>query len=70
MDKDELIEAQNQVIGILFEVVKRMSENSNLDEEYVTLALSGGSADRMREIRDARQQNADVISRLLQQLET
>ena len=70
MDKDELIEAQNQVIGILFEVVKRMSENSNLDEEYVTLALSGGSSDRMREIRDARQQNADVISRLLQQLET
>ena len=70
MDKDELIQAQNQVIGILFEVVRRMSENSTLDEEYVTLALSGGSADRMGEIRDARQQNADVISRLLRQLET
>ena len=70
MEKDELIEAQNQVIGILFEVVKRMSENSTLDEEYVTLALSGGSADRMNEIRNARQQNADVIARLLRQLET
>ncbi|MBI1657988.1 MAG: hydrolase [Thaumarchaeota archaeon] len=69
MDKDELIQAQTQVIGILFEVVKRMSENSTLDEEYVTLALSGGSADRMSEIRDARQQNADVIARLLRQLE-
>ena len=70
MDKDELIRAQNQVIGILFEVVKRMNENSTLDEEYVTLALSGGNADRMNEIRKIRQQNAGVITRLLQQLET
>ena len=32
--KDELIEAQKEVIGILFEVVKRLQENNNLDEEY------------------------------------
>jgi hypothetical protein len=70
MDKDELIRAQNQIIGILFEVVKRMNENSTLDEEYVTLALSGGNTDRMNEIRKIRQQNAGVITRLLQQLET
>ena len=32
--KDELIEAQKQVIGILFEVVKRLQSNNDLDEEY------------------------------------
>ena len=32
--KDELIEAQKQVIGILFEVVKRLQANNDLDDEY------------------------------------
>jgi len=32
--KDELIEAQKQVIGILFEIIKRLQENNDLDEEY------------------------------------
>ena len=70
MDKDELIRAQSQVIGILFEVIKRMNENSALDEEYMTLALAGRDADRMQEIREERQQNAEVVSRLLSQLES
>ena len=33
-EKDELIDAQKQVIGILFEVIKRLQANSDLDEEY------------------------------------
>ena len=33
-EKDELIDAQKQVIGILFEVIKRLQTNNNLDEEY------------------------------------
>ena len=33
-EKDELIDAQKQVIGILFEVIKRLQSNSDLDEEY------------------------------------
>ena len=33
-EKDQLIEAQKQVIGILFEVVKRLQANNDLDEEY------------------------------------
>ena len=35
--KDELIEAQKQVIGILFEVIKRLQANNDLDEEYFQL---------------------------------
>jgi hypothetical protein len=33
-NKDELIAAQNQVIGILFEIIKRLQANNDLDEEY------------------------------------
>ena len=32
--KDELIDAQKQIIGILFEVIKRLQANNDLDEEY------------------------------------
>ena len=35
--KDELIEAQKEVIGILFEIVKRFQANNELDEEYFEL---------------------------------
>ena len=34
-DKDELIKAQNEVIGILFEVIKKLQENIDLQEEGV-----------------------------------
>ncbi len=37
--KDELIDAQKQVIGILFEVVKRLQTNNNLDDEYFQLIV-------------------------------
>ena len=33
-NKDELIDAQKQVIGILFEIIKRLQVNNDLDEEY------------------------------------
>jgi len=33
-EKDQLIDAQKQVIGILFEVIKRLQTNNDLDEEY------------------------------------
>ena len=69
-DKDETILAQSRVIGILFEIIERMNENSVLDEEYLTLALSGGDGERMEEIRSARRQNAEEISRLLSRLES
>ena len=39
-NKDELIEAQKEVIGILFEIIKRFQANNELDEEYFQLASS------------------------------
>ena len=39
--KDELIEAQKQVIGILFEIIKRLQENNDLDEEYFQIISIG-----------------------------
>ena len=35
--KDELIKAQKEVIGILFEIIKRFQANVELDEEYFQL---------------------------------
>ena len=68
--KDELIEAQKQVIGILFEVVKRLQENNNLDEEYFEI-VSSENPDRSRlaQIMSERSENAKIVGRLLEQLE-
>ena len=33
-NKDELIKAQNELIGILFEIIKRLQSNNELDTEY------------------------------------
>ena len=70
-DKDELIEAQKQVIGILFEVIKRLQANNDLDEEYFQM-ISKGKKDekRISEIQNERTENAKIVGRLLEQLET
>lgn len=70
-NKDELIEAQKQVIGILFEVIKRLQTNNNLDEEYFKI-ISNPTKDekRLDEIIKERTENAKIVSRLLEQLET
>jgi hypothetical protein len=72
-DKDELIRAQNELIGILFEIIKRLQANNTLDEEYFQI-LSGAnrSADKKRldEILAERQENSKTVSRLLEKLET
>ena len=33
-NKDELIKAQNELIGVLFEIIKRLQSNNELDTEY------------------------------------
>ncbi len=69
--KDELIDAQNQIIGILFEVVKRLQANNNLDEEYFQLiAKDSKNKTRLKEILNERTENAKIVGRLLEQLET
>ena len=44
-DKDELIKAQNEVIGILFEVIKKLQENIDLQEEGVQLIIKSKDDD-------------------------
>jgi len=68
--KDELIEAQKQVIGVLFEVIKRLQTNNDLDEEYFQI-ISEDSKNhtRLREILNERTENAKIVGRLLEQLE-
>ena len=44
-NKDELIEAQKEVIGILFEIIKRYQTNNELDEEYFQLVSNVSKRD-------------------------
>lgn len=70
-EKDELIDAQKQVIGILFEVIKRLQANNDLDEEYFQIISKGTKNEkRITEIQNERAENAKIVSRLLEQLET
>ena len=70
-EKDKLIDAQKQVIGILFEVIKRLQANKDLDEEYFQMLSNGNKNEiRIKEISDERTENAKIVSRLLEQLET
>jgi hypothetical protein len=69
--KDELIDAQKQVIGILFEIIKRLQENNKLDEEYFQLINNDKKNEtRIKEINSERTENAKIAGRLLEQLET
>ncbi|HJJ22751.1 MAG TPA: hydrolase [Nitrosopumilus sp.] len=69
--KDELIDAQKQIIGILFEVIKRLQANNDLDEEYFQLiAKEDKNTTRLKEIINERTENAKIVGRLLKQLET
>ena len=69
--KDELIEVQKQVIGILFEVIKRLQANNDLDEEYFQIISSDGKtkSQRLIKILGERKENAKIVGRLLEQLE-
>ncbi len=66
--KDELIDAQKQVIGILFEVIKRLQANNDLDEEYFQIVSKDRNETRLEEIINERTENAKIVGRLLEQL--
>ncbi len=69
--KDELIDAQKQIIGILFEVIKRLQANNDLDDEYFQIiAKDKKNETRLKEILNERTENAKIVGRLLEQLET
>ena len=71
--KEELIEAQKQVIGILFEVIKRLQANNDLDEEYFGIVSqeekSPKNQKRLESILKERTENAKIVTRLLEKLE-
>ena len=76
-DKDGLIKAQNEVIGILFEIVKRLQTNIDLQEEGVQIIIKSkdesnleDNKKRLNEITEQRNQNSEVISNLLKKLDT
>ena len=70
-EKDKLIDAQKQVIGILFEVIKRLQANNDLDKEYFQIISKDSKNDlRIKEILDERTENAKIVGRLLEKLET
>ncbi len=69
--KDELIDAQKQIIGILFEVIKRLQANNDLDEEYFQIIEKENKNEtRLKEILNERTENSKIVGRLLEQLKT
>ena len=73
-NKDELIKAQNELIGVLFEIIKRLQSNNDLDTEYFQIIRKDSRLDedvsRLSEITKEREENAKIVSRLLQQIES
>jgi len=71
--KDELIEAQKQVIGILFEVIKRLQANNDLDDEYFQIISKDNKTklnqERLQKILTEKNQNSKIVGRLLEKLE-
>ena len=73
-NKDELIKAQNELIGVLFEIIKRLQSNNDLDTEYFQIIgknlRSNEDESRLSEITKEREDNAKIVSRLLEQIES
>ena len=73
-NQDELIKAQNELIGVLFEIIKRLQSNNDLDTEYFQIIGKGKKTEtenmRLDEITKERTDNAEVVSRLLKQIES
>ncbi|MFM8659697.1 MAG: hydrolase [Candidatus Nitrosotenuis sp.] len=72
--KDELIIAQNELIGILFEIVKRFQANQTLDDEYFNIVSSEWQNDQSRkrldEILTQREDNSKTIAKLLEKIQS
>jgi len=69
-----LIKAQNELIGILFEIIKRLQTNNDLDTEYFQIIGKETRTEdenaRLDEIKKERTDNAEIVSRLLKQIES
>jgi hypothetical protein len=73
-NKDELIKAQNELIGVLFEIIKRLQSNNDLDAEYFQIIGKEDRTEnenlRLDTITKERKDNAEIVSRLLKQIES
>ncbi|MDC0211327.1 hydrolase [Candidatus Nitrosopelagicus sp.] len=73
-NNDELIKAQNELIGILFEIIKRLQSNNDLDAEYFKIISKKIRTEnqnlRLEQITKEREDNAEIVSRLLKQIES
>ena len=75
-DNKDLVNAQNEVIGILFEVIKKLQKNIDLQDEGVQLIIKSKADNldenrtRLNEITAERNKNSEVISRLLKKLDS
>ena len=71
---DELVKAQNELIGILFEIIKRLQSNNDLDAEYFQIISkkirTENENSRLNEITKEREDNAEIVSRLLKLIES
>ena len=73
-NNDDLIKAQNELIGILFEIIKRLQSNNDLDAEYFKIISKKIRTEnenlRLEKITKEREDNAEIVSRLLKQIES
>ncbi len=73
-NNDGLIKAQNELIGVLFEIIKRLQSNNDLDAEYFQIMGKETSSEtensRLTEITKEREENAEIVSRLLEKIES
>ena len=73
-NNDELIKVQNELIGILFEIIKRLQSNNDLDAEYFQIISKDSRSEtekfRLDKITKERKDNAKIVSRLLKQIES
>ena len=73
-NNDELIKAQNELIGILFEIIKRLQSNNDLDAEYFQIVSKKIRSEiddsRLNKITKEREENAEIVSRLLEKIES
>ena len=75
-NKHELIKAQNEVIGILFEVIKKLQANIDLQDEGVNLIIKSKDDNldenriRLEQITEERNSNSEIVSRLLKKLDS
>ena len=73
-NNDELVKAQNELIGVLFEIIKRLQSNNDLDAEYFQIISKKIKTEiensRLEQITKEREDNAEIVSRLLKQIES